>query len=126
MQQMKNLQRPEESDLQESPGLAGAGESMPQIAKNIEGATTLRTFQQNSSSAFRNSTEGNRTEITNSMLTSNGPGHLFTEQQNTVLKHEEYNTKETNIKLLQIMGQQSSQTFSQRESLLQLASESLS
>jgi hypothetical protein len=80
MQQMKNLQRPEESDLQESPGLAGAGESMPQIAKNIEGATTLRTFQQNSSSAFRNSTDGNRTEITNSMLTSNGPGHPFTEQ----------------------------------------------
>ena len=58
------------------PGNAGTS----QIAKNIEGATTLRTFQQNSSSAFRNSTDGNRTEITNSMLTSNGPGHPFTEQ----------------------------------------------
>ena len=80
MQQMKSLQRPEESDLQESPSLAEAGESMPQIAKNVEGATTLRTFQQNSSSAFRNSTDENRTEITNSMLTSNGPSHPFTEQ----------------------------------------------
>ena len=70
---------PNDGEEGDSSRLHTAGESMPRIAKNIEGATTLRTFQQNSS-ACQNSTEGDVTELTNSMLNSNGPSQPFTEQ----------------------------------------------
>lgn len=53
MQQMQNLQVTDEA---QSPCLVQE-ESLPNIAKNIDGATTLRTYQQQSSSAFRNSAD---------------------------------------------------------------------